>query len=76
MCSLVCMWVLNNWSQGYPKSCCLYVGNGLLAGYLVWPQWKRKHLDLQRLEVMGGVIPRGPHGLKGKGEGEDCGRGD
>ena len=32
MCSLVFMWVLNNWSGGYPKSCCLYVGYVLLAG--------------------------------------------
>lgn len=42
---------------GYPKSYCLYVGYVLLAGL---PQWKRKHLALQRLEVPGwGEIPRG-----------------
>jgi hypothetical protein len=26
------MWVLNKWSRGYPKSCCLYMGCVLLAG--------------------------------------------
>ena len=26
------MWVLNNWSRGYSKSCYLYVGYVLLAG--------------------------------------------
>ena len=26
------MLVLKNWSEGYPKSCCLYVGYVLLAG--------------------------------------------
>ena len=31
MCSLTFMWVLNNFSVGYPKSCCLYVGYVLLA---------------------------------------------
>jgi hypothetical protein len=25
MCSLAFMWVLNNWSWGYPKSCCLCI---------------------------------------------------
>jgi hypothetical protein len=32
MCSLVFMWVLNNWSESYPKSCCLSVGYVLPAG--------------------------------------------
>ena len=32
MCSLVFMWVLNNWSRDCPQSCCLYVGYVLLAG--------------------------------------------
>jgi hypothetical protein len=26
------MWVLNNWSSNYPKSCCLSVGYVLLSG--------------------------------------------
>jgi hypothetical protein len=32
MCSLVFMWVLNNWNRDYPKSCCLSIGYVLLAG--------------------------------------------
>ena len=32
MCNLTFMWVLNNWSGGYPKGCCLSVGYVLLAG--------------------------------------------
>jgi hypothetical protein len=28
---LVFTWVLNNWSRGYPKSCCLYI-HVLLSG--------------------------------------------
>jgi hypothetical protein len=32
MCSLVFMWVLDNWNSGYPKSWSLYVGYVLLAG--------------------------------------------
>jgi hypothetical protein len=43
------MWVLNNWSRGNPKSCCLYVGYVLL----VWPQWERICLASQRLNVPG-----------------------
>lgn len=49
----------------------------LYLGCLVWPQWKRKCLAWQRLEVPGeGWIPRGPppaqrrHGRWGK----YCGR--
>jgi hypothetical protein len=55
MCSLTFMWVLNNRSGGYPKSCSLYMRYALLAGlpFLFWPQWERKHLALQRLEVPG-----------------------
>ena len=32
MYNLVFMWVLNNWSRDYPKSCCLSMGYVLLAG--------------------------------------------
>jgi hypothetical protein len=28
---LVFIWIPNNWSQGYPKSCCLSVGYVILA---------------------------------------------
>ena len=33
-CSLVFMWVPNNWSGGSPKSCCLHVGYIPLPGLL------------------------------------------
>jgi hypothetical protein len=52
--SLVFMWVPNNWSRSYPKSCCLYVGYVLLSlGSLVWPQWERIHLATKKLDVPG-----------------------
>jgi hypothetical protein len=34
MCSSVFTWVSNNWSRGYPKSCCLSVEYVLLVGLL------------------------------------------
>jgi hypothetical protein len=52
------MWVLNNQSRGCPKSYSLYVGFVHLADCLVWPQWERKHLASQRLEVLGGRMHR------------------
>ena len=45
------MWVPNNWNRVRPKRCCLYVGSIVLADCLVWPQWDRMHLVLQRLAV-------------------------
>ena len=75
MCSLTFMWVLNNRSGGYPKSCSLYMRYALLAGlpFLFWPQWERKHLALQRLEVPGagggGAVTQGdPHLLREEGQ--------
>ena len=64
------MWVPNNWSRGYPKSCCLHIEYVLLAGLPCLPQWERKHLASQRHEVPGWGISRGaPMGSeKGKGK--------
>ena len=31
-CSIIFIWVLNNWSRGYPKSCYLHVEYNLLSG--------------------------------------------
>jgi hypothetical protein len=71
MCSLVFMWVPNNWIGGYPKSCSLYLGYVLLAGCLVWPQWERKHLASQRLEVpKWGETQRDLHHSEEKGKGD------
>jgi hypothetical protein len=48
-------------------------------GYLVWPQWERKHLASERLEVLGKRDIQGaPLTQSRKGEeggGKDCGRG-
>jgi hypothetical protein len=45
--------------------------------FLVWPQWERKHLALQRLEVPGQGIPRGVSTCSEKGRWKgwkkDCG---
>jgi hypothetical protein len=48
------MWVLNKWNGVYPKNCCQF----FYLGCLVWPQWERKHLAKQRLEVPVYRIPR------------------
>ena len=59
----------------YPKSCCLYVGYVHLAGLPVWPQWKRKCLDVQRFDVPGGEAggqgdtQEDPHQLREQEEG-------
>jgi hypothetical protein len=65
-----------NWSGGYPKSGCLYVGYVLLAG-LPWPQWERKCVALQRLEMPGlGNTQGGPTCFRGEGGGRIVGVAD
>ena len=65
---------------GLSQKLCLSVGYVLLAGCLVWPQWERKHLASQRLEVQGRKNTQGSFTYseeKGMGDGGmDMGRGD
>jgi hypothetical protein len=68
---MVFMWVLNNSSVGSPMF--------FYLGCLVWPQWERKLLAFQRLDVPGlGISRGGPTCSEEKGRGgwgKDCGRG-
>lgn len=78
MCSLVFMWVLNDWNRGSPKSCWLYMGYDLLTGHFCQASLGEEAPSPQRLEVLGGR--EGPQGGP-RGEGEeagakDCGRGN
>jgi hypothetical protein len=41
----------------------------LLTDCLVWPQWERKHLDSQKLEMLGGLLRRGLYLILEEGEG-------
>ena len=63
---------------GYPKSCCLSVEFIPQQRCLVWPQWERMCLDLQRM-CQGGQIPKVGelHSLKEGtgGGGKNCVRG-
>ena len=47
------MGVLKNWSGGYPKSCCLYVGYVPLTGLPYLPKWERAYPSSKRHEVPG-----------------------
>jgi hypothetical protein len=55
------MWVSNNWSRGYPKSYCWYMGYVLLAGL--------PYLTSQRLDVPGWEDIH-PSSAREEGEGE------
>ena len=69
MCSLVFMQVLNNWSRGYPRSCCLRVGYVLLAGLPCLASVGEDCLASERCEMPGWEgIPKGPTGSE-RGEG-------
>jgi hypothetical protein len=65
MCSLVFMWVPNNWSMGCPKSCCLCVGY-VLAGL---PGLASVGEDVPRdLKYQGGVDTQGPPPAQRRGK--------
>jgi hypothetical protein len=61
------MWDLNNWSRGYPKSCCLSVGYLLLAGLPGLALVGEEGLASQRLEVPGWGYPGDPTYSEEKG---------
>lgn len=46
---------LEQLDRGYPKSCCLYMEYGLLAGLPCLAWWKRMCLATQRLDMPGGA---------------------
>jgi hypothetical protein len=73
MCSLVFMWVLNNWSRGgggYPKSCCLYMEHVLVGlPCLVSVGEDESSLTETWCAKVGGH-PGGPYPLWGEGEWE------
>jgi hypothetical protein len=73
------MWVLNNWSGGYPKSCCLYegyMGYVLLAGLPCLASVGEDVPSLRDLVCQGKVIPSlEKNGKAGGGVGgKACGR--
>ena len=45
------MWILNNWTRAIPKAVACIWDTFYKLGCLVWPQWERKLLALQRLEL-------------------------
>lgn len=77
MNSLVCMWVLNNWSSGCPKSCCLYMGNAVLVGL---PDLASVGKDVPSSAEascarVGGIPRPGPlPSQRRRGGGKNCGR--
>jgi hypothetical protein len=75
MCNLVFKWVLNNWSKGYPKSCCLPIGYVLLAGLPCLASVGEDVPSLTDLMCREGDTGRGSHLLRGEREGEQ-GRGE
>lgn len=65
------MGVLNTWSRGCPRSCCLYVGY-VLAGLSCLASVGEEALGSARMEeIEGGEMVGGvPLPLRGEGEGE------
>ena len=78
MCSLVFMWVPNNWAGAIPKAVaytCMW-DMFFFLGHLVWCQWERKCLASWRLDVPGWQNTQGsPHLLRVEGEGKKSWRG-
>jgi hypothetical protein len=65
------MWILNNWSRSYPKSCCLSVGHVLLVELPCLASVGKDEPSLAETQCTRvGRYTGGPHPLRREGDGE------